>query len=109
MYLNNLGDIVGVRELSLKGESGVSECVQILIGTPRPFPDSTGYYCPFQIVGLGSAEIKYAAGIDAIQTLQLVMPMIVITLRSLSEKIEGGLRWEAGEESDLGFPEMPNS
>jgi hypothetical protein len=71
---------------------------------PRSFPDSTGYYCPFQIVGLGSAQIRYAAGIDAIQALQLVMSMIGVTLRFLSEEVAGRLQWEAGDEGDLGFP-----
>jgi len=109
MKLDSVGDIVAIRELSLKGESGVSESVQILIGKPGPFPDSTGYYGPFQIVGLGSVEIHYAAGIDAIQALQLVMPMIGITLRFLNHKVGEGLRWEGGEESDFGFPETSNS
>lgn len=104
MYLESLGDIVGVRKLYWVDEHEVSRSVQVLIGIPRPFPDSTGYYCPFQIVGLGSAEIRYAAGIDAIQALQLVMSMIGVTLRFLGEGIGGRLRWEAGDEGDLGFP-----
>jgi hypothetical protein len=105
MYLTSLGDIVAVRELSLIDEQGINSKVQVLIGAPRCFPDSTDYYCPFQIVGLGDEEIRYAGGVDGIQALQLVMPMIGAILRFRSENVAITLRWEAGNsEGDFGFP-----
>jgi Domain of unknown function (DUF6968) len=104
MYLENLGDIVAVRDLSLINQQGISSIVQVLIGTPRRFPDSTDYYCPFQIVGFGDEEIRYAAGVDGIQALQLVMSTIGAILRFRFENLSGNLRWEAGDcEGDFGF------
>jgi hypothetical protein len=79
--------------------------VQVLVGVPKRFPDSVNYYCPFQIVALGDEEIRYAAGVDAIQALQLVMSMIGAILRYRSEQVAGNVRWEAGaREGDFGFP-----
>lgn len=105
MYLNTLGDIVGIRELSLIDERGTNSKVQVRIGAPSCFPDSTDYYCPFQIVGLGDEEIRFAAGVDAIQAVQLVMSMIGAILRFRSENVASTLRWEAGNgEGDFGFP-----
>lgn len=105
MYLNSLGDVIAVRDLSITDGQGKSSKVQVLVGLPRRFPDSVNYYCPFQIVGLGDEEIRYAAGVDAIQALQLVTPMIGAILRYRSEQVAGIVRWEAGDrEGDFGFP-----
>ena len=71
MYLDNIGEIIALRELYVEGQEPERE-IQVLIGKPQPFPDSGGYYCPFQIVGVGPENIKYAAGVDAIQSLQLL-------------------------------------
>ncbi|MEK6280593.1 MAG: hypothetical protein AABN95_09605 [Acidobacteriota bacterium] len=105
MYLSSLGDIVAIREMSLTDEQGIASKAQVLIGAPKCFPDSTDYYCPFQILGLGDEEIRYAGGVDGIQALQLVMSMIGAILRFRSENTAGTLRWEAGNsEGDFGFP-----
>jgi hypothetical protein len=66
---DDLGEIIAVRELSMVEDGKVDRKVEISIGKPRLFPDSGGYHCPFQIAGIGGEEIKYAAGIDAIQAL----------------------------------------
>lgn len=104
MYLREIGDIIAVRELNLRENDKPSAIVKILIGKPRVFPDSEGYCCPFQIVGVGAENIKYAAGVDAIQSLQLAMVMIGATLQFLNEGLNGELRWEGGGEGDFRFP-----
>lgn len=104
MYLHDIGDIIAVRELSLTENDKPGAIVKISLGKPRTFPDSEGYYCPFLIVGVGAENIKYAAGVDAIQSLQLAMVMIGATLKFLNEGLDGELRWEGGDEGDFGFP-----
>jgi hypothetical protein len=103
MYLDELGEIIAVRELYIVEERETDRKIRVTIGKPQPFPDS-GYYCPFQIAGIGGEEIKYAAGVDAVQSLQLVMLIIGATLNFLSGQGRGRLRWEGGSEGDLGFP-----
>lgn len=104
MYLGEIGDIIAVRELSLAGSDESSASIKIFLGKPNVLPDGGGYYCPFQIVGVGAEDIKYAAGVDPIQSLQLAMVMIGATLQFLNEGLDGELRWEGGGEGDLGFP-----
>jgi hypothetical protein len=104
MYLDNLGEIIAERELYIGEEDAPEKRVQILVGTPQPFPDSSGYYCPFQIGGVGPEHIKYAAGIDAVQSLQLVMVMLGATLEFLNEELIGTLRWPGDSEGGFGFP-----
>jgi hypothetical protein len=55
-------------------------------------------------VGVGPEHIKYAAGIDAIQSLQLVMLMVGATLGFINKELNGTLRWPGDSEGDFGFP-----
>jgi len=109
MYLDNLGEIIAIRELFVLLERNEKKKVTVFIGKPRPFSDADGYYCPFQIVGIGGEEIKYAAGIDAIQSLQLVMIILGATLQFLNDQVGGSLRWEGSTGGDLGFPSTSNN
>jgi len=72
------------------------------VGHARQFPDATGYYAPFQVTGVGSVNVRYAGGIDAIQAIQLAMKMIGAYLSMLTN--EGGdLSWEGGD-NGISFP-----
>ena len=104
MYLDDLGDLIAFRELNITGEGKLDKAIKVMVGKPLPFPDSGGYYCPFQIVGVGGEEIKYAAGVDSIQALQLVMVMIGATLQYLNSESGNRLCWEGSSGGDLGFP-----
>ena len=104
MYLDDIGDIIAVREFYLTENDEPNRIVKVSLGKPKAFPDSGGYYCPFQISGAGAENIKYAAGVDAIQALQLAMVMIGATLQFLNRELEGRLRWEGSSEGDFGFP-----
>jgi hypothetical protein len=48
--------------------------------------------------------VKYAAGADAFQSLELGLKMIGIELAFLNRKHNGQLRWECDEHGELGFP-----
>lgn len=104
MYLDSIGEIIAVRELYIRDEQEPKGKIRVSIGKPQQFPDSNNYYCPFQVAGAGSENIKYAAGVDAIQSLQMVMVMLGATLQFLNERLNGAVRWEGSEEGDLGFP-----
>jgi hypothetical protein len=103
--LNEVGEVIAVRVLSFKDRAGVIRKVSITVGKPQPFPNEKTYYCPFQISGAGQNTIKYAAGVDAVQSLQLVMSMIRANLESLSYELDATLIWEGGDQDDpFGFP-----
>jgi len=104
MDLRELKETIAVRELSFTERQGSTRNVKISIGKPEPFPDSEGYYCPFQISGAGSETIRYAAGVDAVQALQLVMVMIGTRLKFLATEIEGEFHWADDKEGGFGFP-----
>ena len=104
MYLKDIGEIIAVRELYIVEQGESDRKVEVRIGKPRLFEDSESYYCPFQIVGVGEEEIKYSAGIDAIQSLQLVMVMIGATLEYFNGELDGRLHWPGATEGKFGFP-----
>jgi len=64
--------------------------------------------CPYQILGTGDEKVRYAGGVDAVQALQLAMEKIGAELYfKLDRQLGGKLRWEAGQQGDLGFPLPP--
>jgi hypothetical protein len=101
MEIKSVGEIIAARILRQAGDDSENE-ILVQIGKPCEFPDGKGYYCPYQITGLGVAKVRYAAGIDAVQALQLVMGIIGADLYSRNQSCGGKLRWEGG--GDLGFP-----
>jgi hypothetical protein len=103
MDLNEIQEVIATRELSLDEPQGIRK-VTVSLGKPEPFPEAEGYCCPFQILGIGSEKVKYAAGIDAVQALQLVMVMIGATLQFLAKEIGGNLQWDGNSPGDFGFP-----
>ena len=103
MHLKDVGVQVATRILDLNGKE-----VAVMIGRPEKFPDGEDYYCPYQIVGMGGGQVRYAGGIDAVQALQLAIQMIGADLYSSQDARSGKLSWHAGSPGDLGFP-VPNS
>jgi hypothetical protein len=104
VILESLGEIIAVREFQAVDGSAFKPKVKVSIGKPEQFPEGPGYYCPFQISGAGSDDVKYAVGIDSVQALQLVMVMIGATLEFRNQELRGILRWEGSRKGDLGFP-----
>ena len=101
---DKLDEVIAVRELTLETDNGV-ETISVLIGKPERWSGNTAYLCPYQLRGAGLPNnVRSAAGVDAVQALQLVMHMIGAHLSQLNEQCGGSLRWS--NESDLGFPEM---
>jgi hypothetical protein len=102
MKLDSLGEIIAERNLNIIGDEKRKLIVKI--GKPQTFPNSSDYYCPYQIIGLGKEKIRYAGGIDAVQSLILALKMIGADLYTSPESQSGKLRWEGDESGNLGFP-----
>jgi hypothetical protein len=118
MKQNSLGVIIARRRLCWPGKEGNK--ITVLIGKPRPFPESKrfphrDYYCPYQIVGVGDQKTRYAAGVDAVQALQLVFTAIGIDLQLINKRRSSPLRWLVEDQvleghdyfNNCGFPETP--
>lgn len=103
MKLDSVGEVIAVRRLWLANEP--SHSIVAIMGKPQPLPEALGddHYCPIQIRGLGSEKVRYAAGVDAFQSLQLAVRMIGAELAVLNREHNGQLRWEGDEHGDLGF------
>lgn len=105
--LKDVGEVIAERRLYLEGEP--QRKIRVLLGKPqtRPAPSNEEFsLCPYQIVGIGDETVKAAGGVDAVQALQLALRMIGAELQlKYSPECECRLRWEAGEGTDLGFPE----
>jgi len=86
--------------MEIVSEDGNRE-VTVQLGKPEPFPDSSGFFCPIQIVGVGDGKVRYAGGIDGIQSLQLALKMAGAFLETLPVEIRAQLRWNGN--NDLGF------
>jgi hypothetical protein len=104
MQLESVGEVIAIRTLFLANDP--SRKVLVKMGKPQPLPDALGddHYCPFQITGLGSERVTYAAGVDAFQSLELGLNMISSKLAFLNREHNGQLRWECDEHGGLGFP-----
>jgi hypothetical protein len=105
MKLDSVGDVIAVRRFSLANEP--TRAIVVKMGKPQPLPKALGddHFCPIQITGAGSENVKYAAGVDAFQSIELALKQIGALLAALNREHEGQLRWECDEHGDLGFPE----
>jgi len=106
MQLENLGHIIATRILVFEEKGGSERTVNVRIGRPQMFSEPhDDYFVPYQIVGIGSGKVRYGAGVDSVQALQLMMRMIGADLEALNREYGGAIKWEAGQnEHDLGFP-----
>jgi hypothetical protein len=100
MELNDVGEIIASRRIELLSEDGTNE-VLVRLGKPQPFPDSSGFFCPIQIVGAGDEKVRCAGGLDEIQSLQLALRMASVLLETLDPETRARLRWNGSH--DLGF------
>lgn len=102
MKLENIGEQIAERELFLHNDPSAK--VLVRMGKPQPFPDSSGYYCPFQISGFGTERIFYGAGVDAFQAIELCFRIIGMKLAFISRDQGQQIRWECDEQGGWGFP-----
>lgn len=105
MKLDNVGDVIATRTLTLLRGHGAPATVLVLLGKPKQLPGHEDYYCPYQIKGAGSEKVRYAGGVDPFQALQLALSALGVELEVLNKELGGKLRWECGTKGGLGFPD----
>ena len=98
-----LGEIIATRDLNLINPDSTTSAVIVAIGKPNRFTDSPDFFTPYRITGVGKEEIWYAAGVDAVQSLQLVMGMIDAELKALVKDRGVKLMWLDDESLGFGF------
>ena len=104
MEVESIGEVIAERVLTRSIDGGDPTEVIVRLGKPQPFQDGSGYFSPFEIVGIGERKLRYASGVDAFQSLQLVLRMISVTLHYWKQEPATAMFLnEPGD--DLGFPE----
>jgi hypothetical protein len=104
MELDSIGEVIAERALKRSVDGGAPQDVIVRLGKPRAFDDGSGYFSPFEIIGIGDGKVRWIAGVDAFQSLQLVLRMIPVSLRYKSGEACVELFFEEPGD-DLGLPE----
>ena len=91
-----LGNLIAERHLLLRSPNGKPEKVTVRIGAPQPSPDKVNWLCPYRIHRVGVRRVQFAAGVDAVQALDLVTQLIEADLFLLNRQYQGGLCWPTG-------------
>lgn len=103
MGFESIGEIIATRKLYFVDESNIKRTVSVFVGKPLESPNSPGYHCSFQVIGIGTQETHVAQGLDSIHALQSALIMIAAHLNQLNDEIGGILSWEGGPHGELGF------
>ena len=105
MTIESLGEIIAERRVYLQAQEGDRREIIVRLGKPQPFPGtSEDFYVPYELVGVKRDSLHYAAGVDAVQALQLVMLMIGADLHAIARAQQATISWLGGGEGDSGFP-----
>ena len=104
MEFDGLSEIIASRMLHVIDEQGNKRPVSVFIGKPQPSADSSGYFCAYQIIGIGNQETQIGHGRDSIQALKTAMILLGANLNNLNDEIGGKLVWNGGPKGELGFP-----
>jgi hypothetical protein len=100
-----LGQVIAERTLTFTAPDIPARTVVVKLGAPQQGCDRPDdWFCPWQIVGVGSEKVMYAAGVDAFHVFQLVMGMIGVTLHCEAERAGLRMYWLDEADSDIGFP-----
>lgn len=105
MEFDSLGEIIATRLLHLVDEKGDKRPVSVLIGKPEPEQNSSGYRCPYQVIGIGTQKTHFAHGSDSVQALQMALILAGAGLSHLNNDVGGRLIWNGGATGELGFPQ----
>jgi len=79
------GTGIAKQQLRYSDPDECSRCGEVRLGSPVESPGGGERYCSWQILVTGGEQVRAAYGIDAFQSLQLVMKMIGATLDALSK------------------------
>jgi len=104
MEFESIGEIIASRMLHVVDEQGNKRPVSVFIGKPQPSADSSGYFCAYQIIGIGNQETQIGHGRDSIQALKTAMILLGANLNNLNDEVGGKLVWNGGPKGELGLP-----
>lgn len=104
MDFDSIGEIIATRRFHFIDEGNSQRVVSVFVGKPQQSDGSSDYYCPFQIIGIGSQATQVARGRDSIHALQSAFRLISANLNYLNKELGGKLQWEGGGQGELGFP-----
>jgi hypothetical protein len=93
---NSLGTEIASRRLRFRPRRGGRREVVVRIGQPvrSPRPKrGDPWWCPFEIVGLGSLQLSAAAGQDSVQAVILALRGIEGALQSSAKRAGGTIDW----------------
>lgn len=98
-----IGEVIAQRKLIMTQTDGAQSDLLVLLGRPCKFEDSTDFYAPFQVRGIGSERVVCAGGVDSFQALQGAMKVIPSLLEGISQDYHVTISWEYDETGRLGF------
>ncbi len=104
MEFESTNEIIASRMLHVIDEQGNKRPVSVFISKPQPSADSSGYFCAYQIIGIGNQETHVGHGRDSIHALKTAMILLGATLDNLNNEIGGKLVWNGGAKGELGLP-----
>jgi hypothetical protein len=58
MEIYTIGSVVAERRYILSTEAGFPKEVIVRLGAPQQSAELCGFFCPFEIVGLGDGKVK---------------------------------------------------
>jgi len=100
--LTHVGEVIATRRLRFDDDP--KREARVLIGKPIQFSDSTDYYCPYQIVGVGTQKVGRAGGFDGVQAIEEAIRILPVELTALLKE-NPTLRWEDAPLGNFGFRE----
>jgi hypothetical protein len=98
-----LGELVAERQLVLQRPGEPPDTVVVRFGRPvrAPVPeDPETWWCPVQVIGLGTNRITSLPGVDSLQALVLALEFVTNTLPDAATEAGGTINW-------LGETEQP--
>lgn len=104
MEFQSISEIIASRMLHVVDEQGNKRPVSVFIGKPQQSADSSGYFCAYQIIGIGNQETQVGHGRDSIHALKTAIILLGATLNNLNHEIGGKLVWNGGSRGELGLP-----
>ena len=96
--LTEIGRPIAERVLSIEGSG---ETVSVRLGEPLPYPDGQDWYCPYEVVHGEQRMVRFAAGVDSLQALQLALIGLASNVYVTNRELNNALRWY--ENRELGF------
>jgi hypothetical protein len=105
---HELGDIIFERDFKAKDDAGNISNIKLLIGKPEidielnKDPENTVWFCPHQIIGVGSEKIDLGRGMDPLDALLTTLKLADAYLKFFARVHHKNIIWIGG--NDLGLP-----